>query len=1191
MDAPDKTVTVSGTASNTEGVAGPADVALAITDDDGAGVSIAPTSVTVTEASGADQTETYTVELDSAPTANVTLTPASSDTAAATVSGALTFTTSNWSTEQMVTVTGVDDTIDNPGDRREVVVRHTATSADTNYNGISVTSVDVTVTDDDENMAPEVSRTLAAQRLCVGETVELVLTNYFTDPDGGQLTYTRSRSGDSALLGLSVSGNRLVLTGQRAGTTTMSVVAVDPGGLMVSQVVDVTVCEGTDDGDGGGGGGSPSSAESAPRVTLILTPTSISEAGGVSTVTATLDKVSGADTTLVVVAEPIAPARAEDVELSADATLRIAAGRRQSTGLVTLTAVDNELDGPDKPVRVTATVMNSEGVRGPTSRTLTIIDDETSMDDDASAQVSLALSPTVISEAGGVSTVTAMLDQALESDTTLVVSVAPLVPAVAEDVELSANVTLVIAAGQRQSTGLVTVTAVDNDIDEPEDRLVRVTGTVTNAQDENGSVSQTLTLTDDDEMGVGVSPTRVTVTEAPGDRHTAGYTVVLTSEPTGPVTLTPVSGDTGIATVSPLSLTFSAGDWDSAQTLTVSGVDDELFNDGERMTGISHTVQGGGYDGVTVESVAVTVEDDEVGNRPPVAAELLMARKLCIGESEELALGAYFSDPDGDALSYSGSRSADSKIVRVSVTGERLTLTPLQAGMTTVSVVAVDPAGLMVSQVVDVTVCGETDEALRERYARVGEALLPRVSQALVAGTLDAVKRRIEGLQDEAPAETSYSLGGQLTAGSSMERTIYEVLKSAEQGLSGQGGGLDWGRLLGNSSFALALDKPGSDGGGLGWLHDVSVWGQGSYRSLSQEDRTDWDGELIGAQVGIDGRVHPQVVAGTALSWHQGWFDWSEGLVSGEYEVEMTGVQPYAGWRSEGGTLGVWGTVGYGWGRIEVENNDICEDEQHSSSTLVSGALGATGELLSREGLLPGDETTLRAKGEVSVVRWDVEGNGLIEPLAVDSRRVRLALELEHDLRIGCVDLTSLLEAGLRYDGGDGENGAGLEVVAGLRYLYPCLGMTFEGRVRTLALSENDYEEWGGEFLLRMDPGPSGTGLALNLTSGYGKAASSIQRLWDEEVTQQLAAGAYRPRARLEAELAYGWPFGGMSLFTPYSRLTWLGEGKLHYRVGGRWNVGRTLELSLTGERRQGSQAMFGSTLDHRILLEGRFGY
>ena len=68
---------------------------------------------------------------------------------------------------------------------------------------------------------------------------------------------------------------------------------------------------------------------------------------------------------------------------------------------------------------------------------------------------------------------------------------------------------------------------------------------------------QTVTVEDDDEQGVTVSPTALTVPE--GASRT--YTVVLTSQPSGAVTMTPSATGSADVTVSG-ALTFTAADWD-----------------------------------------------------------------------------------------------------------------------------------------------------------------------------------------------------------------------------------------------------------------------------------------------------------------------------------------------------------------------------------------------------------------------------------------------------------------------------------------------------------------------------------------------------------------------------------------------------------------------------------------------------
>ena len=68
-------------------------------------------------------------------------------------------------------------------------------------------------------------------RLEVGEpAVELVLSEYFFDPDGQELAYGATSS-DARAVSVAVSSDTLVITGLSAGSATVTVTATDPGGL------------------------------------------------------------------------------------------------------------------------------------------------------------------------------------------------------------------------------------------------------------------------------------------------------------------------------------------------------------------------------------------------------------------------------------------------------------------------------------------------------------------------------------------------------------------------------------------------------------------------------------------------------------------------------------------------------------------------------------------------------------------------------------------------------------------------------------------------------------------------------------------------------------------------------------------------------------------------------------------------
>ena len=117
---------------------------VSITDDDGAGVSVSEASLTIAEGSSG----TYTIVLDSQPTANVTVTindPSNTDVTAEPAS--LTFSSTDWNSPKTVTVNAAQDA---DADDETATVTHAVTSTDSSYISATANSVAVSVTDNDE---------------------------------------------------------------------------------------------------------------------------------------------------------------------------------------------------------------------------------------------------------------------------------------------------------------------------------------------------------------------------------------------------------------------------------------------------------------------------------------------------------------------------------------------------------------------------------------------------------------------------------------------------------------------------------------------------------------------------------------------------------------------------------------------------------------------------------------------------------------------------------------------------------------------------------------------------------------------------------------------------------------------------------------------------------------------------------
>ena len=113
-------------------------------------------------------------------------------------------------------------------------------------------------------------------------------------------------------------------------------------------------------------------------------------------------------------------------------------------------------------------------------------------------------------------------------------------------------------------------------------------------------------------FGILVAPTSgLTTTEAGG---TARFTIFLGTEPTANVTIDLTSSDPGEGTVSPASVTFAPADWDTAQTVTVTGVDDALADGDVAYTVVTAPASSSDttFNNLDADDVSVTNQDDDV---------------------------------------------------------------------------------------------------------------------------------------------------------------------------------------------------------------------------------------------------------------------------------------------------------------------------------------------------------------------------------------------------------------------------------------------------------------------------------------------------------------------------------------------------------------------------------------------------
>ena len=354
-------------------------------------------TATVTATVSPASTTPFTVEISTVETADTRRSAGRATVSGTTLSFAANATTSTGT----VTITAKDNDGHTPQDDDGVVVTVSGTvSGGTNVTGPPAKVLRI-VEDDGIGTAADMTRPRARHGAGTvdGDRVTLVFTEAlkphpYPDPDmkldkvNFQVRINRGRLVRSGTVG-AVTGTEVFLTLQEPVERgdEVRVLYLPPTDTVVT---DDDPERSTDDIDLGRAlqdlAGNPVYKTSATRldnrtkarVELVLTPDSIDEDGGESVVTARVAEASMTAFTVEVAVAPVAPATADDFTVSSNTVLSFAANATESTGEVTITAVDNGEIEDDLEVTVSGAVTGTSDVLEPMDETLTIRDDDRS---------------------------------------------------------------------------------------------------------------------------------------------------------------------------------------------------------------------------------------------------------------------------------------------------------------------------------------------------------------------------------------------------------------------------------------------------------------------------------------------------------------------------------------------------------------------------------------------------------------------------------------------------------------------------------------------------------------------------------------------------------------------------------------------------------------------------------------------
>ncbi len=783
--------------------------------------------------------------------------------------------------------------------------------------------------------------------------------------------------------------------------------------------------------------------------------------------------------------------------------------------------------------------------------------------------VRLSATPSTVAEGQSV-TVTATLSAVLSPNADVVIPITLTAGSGTTSSDYGTLSSITIPSGQTSATGTITTT---QDGDSNNETFTVSLGTLPATVNAGSPNSVTITITG---TGAPATPTVSLSVDPQRVREGGSVTVrvtlsqaLTTGDASIPITLTAGSGiETGdYGALS--SITIPSGQTTGTGTITTS-------NDNDNTDGTFTVAIGTPPTGVSLGSPSrrVVTIDDKDPSTLTLFADTQRTLQVSPGDTATIT-AAIDEEAPADTVVTLNEPSSDYTLAPRTLTitsGDTnstaaiLTVSEDVDIGTKIEITAIDPMSGNYSLTYDPLVIEVVSPLQADQLHRTA---LPEVARAVAGRVTGAISARVgQVLNGGGGTTASANLGGQ--------SSLAGALQTHAPGLINENRPLR--DLLHGSNFVLPFHTESSRADGV---RKTSLWGSGEYRNLSGEnDGLEFDGTLHGAQIGVDSKLRENLLAGVALSWSQGEFDYQDtgegGGGNGSYEIDLQAIHPYLGWRS--GALSWWATAGYGTGEVEITP----EGSTATSSDVNLRTIGTGGS-----GLLWSSGTaSVRLKGEFTQTEMEVEKSEQTAALTVDATLMRLAAEASRTRSLaGGGHLSPSLSLGMRHDGGDGNTGAGAEITTGVRYTNPQTGINASATAHAL-LGRNDYEEWGIQATLRNSPGADGQGLSFVMRPGYGNngGGGNTGQIWSNGLRGEATPTAHDPSGRLEIRLGYGLSAPGErdGLLTPWGGLTLQENGKL-YRLGLDWSSGGQFTLRLSGERRESANA----DADHAVLLKG----
>ena len=960
---------------------------MTLTDDDGApaiNLSVSPSSVS--EGAGAT-TMTVTAAFSNANTyseartvtvsvGGTTDTATSGTDYSAVPSFEITIAAGKTSGTDTFTLAPTQDTL---------IEGNEAISVDGAAPELAVNGTSITLTDDDDAPAINLSvspSSVAEDAGATTVTVTAAFSNASTYGEARTVTVSVGASGDGATSGTDYGAVKdfeiTVTAGKTSGTGAFTLTPTDDTLIEGDETITI---EGFSDGmavngtsmtlTDNGAPVTPSDDEAAPAINLSVSPSSVAEDTGATTVTVTaafsnvITHSEARKVTISVGASGDSATSGTDYGAVKGFEITIAAGKTGGTGTFTLTPADDTLIEGDETITIDG-LSDGMAVNG-TSMTLTDNDAPvTPSDDEAAPAIDLSVDPRGVGEEAGATTVTVTAAfsgaRTYGEARTVTISVGASGDSATSGTDYGAvtDFDITIAAGKTSGTGAFTLTPTDDTLVEG-DEAISVDGAAAELTVNGTSV----TLTDDDgapaiSLSVGPSSvaedagaTTVTVTAAFSSASTYGEARTVTVS-VGDTTGTATSGTDYLA-VPGFKITIAAGKTSGTGTFTLTPTQDALV-EGDETIGI-----GGTSTGLEVNGTSMTLTDDRppavgVEEDQPTEDEALPRVSVADARADEGAdliftvtldraaddtVSIAYATADGtatagkDYTAVSGTLSFPPGGTEGTVTVETLD-NAMDEGDETVLLRLSRPVGIVLADPSAVGTIANDDP--------LPAALTIHCGRSSAEHAVDAVKARLNGDR----YGSHLTIGGEQVpiTGTGLEAHPAWPSTTPEGEQEEQSRSLTGNELLAESSFRLSPPAETEHRrGDERW----TAWGSGASTGFEgRADQLHLEGEVVGATVGLDAESDRWTV-GVAAAHNRcegTWRDAKSGQ-SGKMESPLTSVHPYLRWAD--GTLSLWGVLGLGQGDMTVTVDGKQEDSYTTGVDMGMVALGGRRGLASAE--------------------------------------------------------------------------------------------------------------------------------------------------------------------------------------------------------------------------------------------------